>query len=76
MWRLIDEAGVTHLNAAPTVLIDLAGHPAAKPPRQSLRIATGGAPPSPALLERFDELGIEITHLYGLTRDLWPGGDL
>jgi fatty-acyl-CoA synthase len=39
VWRLIDRAGVTHLNAAPTVLIDPADHPAAKPPRQSLRIA-------------------------------------
>jgi acyl-CoA synthetase (AMP-forming)/AMP-acid ligase II len=72
VWRLIDQAGVTHLNAAPTVLIDLADHPSAKPPRQSLRIATGGAPPSPALLERFDVLGIEITHLYGLTETFGP----
>jgi acyl-CoA synthetase (AMP-forming)/AMP-acid ligase II len=72
VWRLIEEAGVTHLNAAPTVLIDLANHPAAKPPNRTLRIATGGAPPSPALLERFDELGIEISHLYGLTETFGP----
>ena len=45
--------------------LDLAFH-------ASLRIATGGAPPSPALLERFDELGIEITHLYGLTETFGP----
>jgi fatty-acyl-CoA synthase len=72
IWQLIDEAGVTHLNAAPTVLIDMASHPAAHPPRRPLRIATGGAPPSPALLERFAGLGIEITHLYGLTETFGP----
>jgi len=54
------------------VLIDLASHPAATPPARPLRIATGGAPPAPALLERFDELGIEITHLYGLTETFGP----
>ena len=72
IWRLIDEAGITHLNAAPTVLIDMASHPAAHRPRRPLRIATGGAPPSPALLERFAGLGIEITHLYGLTETFGP----
>jgi len=72
IWRLIDEAGVTHLNAAPTVLIDMASHPAAHRPRRALRIATGGAPPSPALLGRFADLGIEITHLYGLTETFGP----
>jgi fatty-acyl-CoA synthase len=72
IWRLIDEAGVSHLNAAPTVLIDLASHPAAHPPQQPVRIATGGAPPSPALLARFAELGVEITHLYGLTESFGP----
>jgi fatty-acyl-CoA synthase len=72
IWTLIDEAGVTHLNAAPTVLIDLASHPAARRPRRPLCIATGGAPPSPALLQRFAELGIEITHLYGLTETFGP----
>jgi fatty-acyl-CoA synthase len=72
IWRIIDEAGVTHFNAAPTVLGDLASHPDAHPPARPLKIATGGAPPSPALLSRFDELGIEITHLYGLTETFGP----
>jgi fatty-acyl-CoA synthase len=72
VWRLIDEAGVTHLNAAPTVLIDLANHRDAHRPVRPLRIATGGAPPSPALLERMAGLGIEITHLYGLTETFGP----
>jgi len=30
----------------------------------------------PTLLERLAELGMDITHLYGLTENLWSGGDL
>jgi fatty-acyl-CoA synthase len=72
VWRLIDEEQVSHLCAAPTVLIDLASHEAAHRPPRSIRIATGGAPPSPALLERFAELNIDVEHLYGLTETFGP----
>jgi fatty-acyl-CoA synthase len=74
IFRLIREEGVTHLNGAPTVLLMLAEAPEARgvhfdPP---LRIATGGAPPSPTLLARMDALGARITHLYGLTETYGP----
>jgi fatty-acyl-CoA synthase len=74
IWRLIREEGVTHLNAAPTVLTMLAHHPAAAegPPPRSVRVATGGAPPSPALLARMGQLGMEVIHLYGLTETFGP----
>ena len=72
IWRLIDAEEVTHFCAAPTVLGDLASHPDAHAPARRLKIATGGAPPSPSLLSRFDELGIEVTHLYGLTETFGP----
>jgi fatty-acyl-CoA synthase len=71
VWRLIAEEGVTHLNAAPTVLTMLVHAPEARPVR-SLRVATGGAPPTPALLEKTAALGIEVTHLYGLTETFGP----
>ena len=35
-------------------------------------MATGGAPPSPTLLGRMDEMGISVTHLYGLTETYGP----
>jgi fatty-acyl-CoA synthase len=72
VWRLMDEEEVSHLCAAPTVLIDLASHEAAHRPRRPVRIATGGAPPSPALLERFAQLNIDVEHLYGLTETFGP----
>lgn len=73
IWRHLEESGVTHFNAAPTVLIMLAWHAAAaKSPTRRVRVATGGAPPTPALLARMSELGMDVTHLYGLTETFGP----
>ncbi|MGH8870086.1 MAG: AMP-binding protein, partial [Actinomycetes bacterium] len=74
IWRLVAEEGVTHLNGAPTVLtmIAYAEQAAPLPPGRSLRICTGGAPPSPTILERMADLGVDVTHLYGLTETFGP----
>jgi fatty-acyl-CoA synthase len=74
LFRLIDDEGITHLNGAPTVLLMLASDPAAAgkhfdPP---IHTCTGGAPPSPTLLEQMEKLGVRITHLYGLTETYGP----
>lgn len=73
VWRLVCEEGVTHLNGAPTVLSMLAYAPGAAPLEgRVVRVATGGAPPSPAILRRMAELGFEVTHMYGLTETFGP----
>jgi fatty-acyl-CoA synthase len=72
VWRLIREEGVTHLNGAPTVLSMIAYAPEAGPVSPTVRVATGGAPPSPAILRKMGELGFEVTHLYGLTETFGP----
>lgn len=74
IWQLIREEGVTHFNGAPTVLSMVAYDPAADegPPPRSIEIATGGAPPSPAILERMAEINMNVTHLYGLTETYGP----
>ncbi|MFC4004949.1 AMP-binding protein [Prauserella oleivorans] len=72
VWRLLREEGVTHLNGAPTVLSMLAYAAEAAPVKRTVRVATGGAPPSPAILRRMGELGFEVTHLYGLTETFGP----
>jgi fatty-acyl-CoA synthase len=72
IWRHVAQDGVTHFNAAPTVLLDLAHHPDAAPAPRRVRVATGGAPPTPTLLARLAELGIDVTHLYGLTETFGP----
>jgi fatty-acyl-CoA synthase len=74
VWRLIREAGVTHLCGAPTVLIALANHPAAKQGQLSrpLRVMTAAAPPSPTIIAQMEALGASITHVYGLTETYGP----
>jgi fatty-acyl-CoA synthase len=46
--------------------------PEAAPLDRPVRIATGGAPPTPALLERLASLNMDVTHLYGLTETYGP----
>ena len=74
IFRLIEEHGVTNFNAAPTVLLMLASDPAARRVRfdPQIHVCTGGAHPSPTLLERMEQLGVRITHLYGLTETYGP----
>jgi fatty-acyl-CoA synthase len=72
VWSALREQGVTHLNAAPTVLTMLAAHPDAAPAPTPVHVATGGAPPSPSLLARLAELNLHVTHLYGLTESYGP----
>ncbi len=72
IWRHMRESGVSHFCAAPTVLTMTIWHPDAGRAPRRVRIATGGAPPTPALLERLAELDMDITHLYGLTETFGP----
>ena len=72
VWRLLESEGITHLNAAPTVLIMLANDPAAHRLERRVRVATGGAPPSPTLIAQMEGLNIEMQHLYGLTESYGP----
>jgi len=73
VWESIGREGVTHLNGAPVVLISLLNHPSR--PRhldQPLTVTTGGAPPSPTLIEHMEEIGARIIHIYGLTETYGP----
>ena len=74
IFELIDRYRVTNFNGAPTVLLMLSSDPAAEGKRfdPPIHVCTGGAPPSPTLLERMERLGIRITHLYGLTETYGP----
>ncbi len=70
----IEAHGVTHFNAAPTVLLMLGSHERAQGRRfdPMIRVCTGGAPPSPTLLAQMEALGIDIRHFYGLTETYGP----
>jgi fatty-acyl-CoA synthase len=74
IWRQITAEKVTHLCGAPTVLLMIAEEAERQGIRAEVPVlcCTGGAPPSPAILQRMERLGIEITHLYGLTESYGP----
>ena len=74
IWKALSTQGVTHFSAAPAVLrlIADADEAADASLRPTVRVDTGGAPPSPALLERFEALGMSVQHLYGLTETFGP----
>ncbi|MBD2504710.1 acyl--CoA ligase family protein [Anabaena azotica] len=73
VWQLIQQESVTHLNAAPVILISLLNY--ADCPQQlttPLTITTAGAPPSPTLIEKISQIGAKIIHVYGLTEVYGP----
>jgi fatty-acyl-CoA synthase len=72
VWEILHAEGITHLCAAPTVVTMLTEAPEAAKLEAPVRVFMGGAPPSPTLLERARSLGMEITHLYGLTETYGP----
>jgi fatty-acyl-CoA synthase len=73
-WDLIIDQGVTHLCAAPTVLIALVNSPAApkEPLGRPWTVATAAAPPSPTIIRQVESLGAEVVHVYGLTEVYGP----
>lgn len=65
----IADQGVTHFGGAPIVLnmIVNASEEARKPFDHTVEVFTAGAPPAPATLQAIEELGFNVTHVYGLT---------
>ncbi|MGN6128917.1 MAG: acyl--CoA ligase family protein [Nocardioidaceae bacterium] len=72
IWRLLRTEDVTHYSAAPTVLTMIANAADAAPLDERVHVTTGGAPPTPTLLARMAGLGMDVTHLYGLTETFGP----
>ncbi|MEC7765028.1 MAG: AMP-binding protein [Pseudomonadota bacterium] len=62
---------VSHMSCAPVVLYMLMSH-APKDLRASVKVATGGAAPTPTLLSELGARGFELVHLYGLTESYGP----
>jgi fatty-acyl-CoA synthase len=70
----VDQHGVTHFAAAPTVLtmvVHEAGQRARPLPRR-VDVITGGAPPPAAVIAGMEQAGFRITHVYGLTETYGP----
>ena len=74
VFRLVESERITHLCAAPTVLIDLAQYASSN--RVTLKIPltvmTGGAAPAPQVIRNMEAIGATVIHLYGLTETYGP----
>ncbi|MFI4890428.1 MAG: long-chain-fatty-acid--CoA ligase [Steroidobacterales bacterium] len=70
IYERVNGEQITHLCAAPTVLIGVANGPQElrRGLRRGVRVMTAGAPPAATTIERLEgELGWDITQAYGLT---------
>jgi fatty-acyl-CoA synthase len=72
VWDLIDEEGVTHYNAAPTVQTALIGHEKAHPLGREIVSCVSGSPPSRQLFAGLRRLDISPIHVYGATELYGP----
>ena len=73
IFRLMRSEGVTHYCGAPVVHSVLINAP------EELRHGIGrvsamvaGAAPPPTMIEGMEQLGFDLTHVYGLTETYWP----
>jgi fatty-acyl-CoA synthase len=74
VFELIRDERVTHYCGAPIVQSTLANAPAEwrSGITHLVRSMVAGAPPSPSLIAQMTEMGIELTHVYGLTEVYGP----
>jgi fatty-acyl-CoA synthase len=72
IWRQLREHGVTHLNAAPTVVSAILNADLAGPLTRPVLITTAGAPPSPTTIAEMERTGFTVVHVYGLTETYGP----
>jgi fatty-acyl-CoA synthase len=74
IFPAIAEHRVTHLCGAPIVLNMLVHAPESVKRRfeHRVEVATGGAAPPSAVIEAMENMGFNVTHLYGLTESYGP----
>ena len=72
--KLIQEEGVTHLCGAPIVVRTLTEYCSQRGIRfrDGLKMVIAAAPPPPAVIRAAEAIGIELTHVYGLTETYGP----
>jgi fatty-acyl-CoA synthase len=72
IWKQFREHGVTHLNAAPTVVTAILNAGQAAQLDRPVICTTAGAPPSPTTIAHMERMGFTVVHVYGLTETYGP----
>ncbi len=74
MYDAFADHGVTHMCGAPIVMGMLINAPdeVRRKPAQRVQVMTAAAAPPAAVLEKMQNLGFDVTHVYGLTEVYGP----
>jgi len=74
IWSHILHSDVTHYCAAPTVQIGIVNSPKAQKlaHARSITAIIAGSAPTSHLISQLEQLGIQVTHVYGLTETYGP----
>ena len=74
IFEEMENNGVTHFCGAPIVLgmIVNASDSDRRPLPREVKVMTAAAPPPPAVLEKMERTGFDMTHVYGLTETYGP----
>ena len=72
IWKQMREHGVTHLNAAPTLVSSILNTCPAGPLPWQVVVTTAGSSPSPTMIAEMERMGFKVVHVYGLTETYGP----
>ncbi len=74
IYKTIEKENITHLCAAPTVLIGMSSYATINNLKlnRQLEIMTAGAPPAPTVIKNMESVGANIMQTYGLTEVFGP----
>ena len=74
IMQLIQQEGVTHFSGAPIILNGMVNLPDEDKCQfeHSVKVTTAGAAPPASVISGVEKLGIEVTHVYGLTEVYGP----
>lgn len=69
IFKLIEQHKITHFGGAPIILNMLANAPKSEQIKfnHTVQVMTAGAPPPASVLNNMQQLGFNVTHVYGLT---------
>lgn len=72
IWDILLRENVTHLNGAPTIMIQIVHHPNANKLPKPITCTVAGSAPTATLIARMKELNMDVCHVYGLTETYGP----
>ncbi|KAI1300727.1 hypothetical protein EDD11_006017 [Mortierella claussenii] len=72
IWKMLIQEKVTHMNGAPTIMIQTVYHPDACKLPNPITCTVAGSAPTATLIARMKELNMDICHVYGLTETYGP----